>query len=218
VKLYSVNLSPFAGRVRLAVYAKGLDVQIERPAEELRSEAFRHKNPLGKLPLLEVAEGRWIPESQTIVEYLEEVEPEPALRPTDPFARARVRLLERVGEAYVLTPLTRLFPHADPRTRDMAVVERELPLVYEGLAALEQLIVGEPYAAGQTFTTADCQLIPTLFYVQIMARALREPELLSRHARTAAYAKASRAHPAVARCLQEMSEAVRVFGETGQIT
>jgi maleylpyruvate isomerase len=218
MKLYSANLSPFATRVRMAVYAKGLDVKIE-PAGALRgTDALKAINPLGKIPALALDDGGCVPESQTIVEYLEEAFPEPALRPADAEGRARVRLLERVGEVYVLFPISRLFGQMNPESRDQTLIKRELKFVDEGLAHVSKFLGDGPYAAGADFTTADCLLTPTLFYAQVMSRVHGDPEMISRHPKIEAYMRSSRGHPVVAKALQEMSDAVKVFSDTGDIT
>ena len=97
MRLYSFELSPYAARARLAVYRKGLDVEIVEPPEGgPAGEAYRAINPLGKVPALVLDDGTVIPESAVIVEYLEDRFPTASLLPRAPEDRARARLIARV--------------------------------------------------------------------------------------------------------------------------
>jgi hypothetical protein len=108
MRLYSENSSPFSAPVRLAIYAKGLDIDIEPPPGGLLSAKFHAINPLGTIPCLMLENGAPLPESVAILEYIEDKFPHPPLRPERPEARAHVRLLQRIGELQITTPLVEL--------------------------------------------------------------------------------------------------------------
>ena len=59
---------------------------------ESHQPSYEALNPQGRVPALE-DNGRLIPQSMAICEYLEETHPHPSILPTDPFGRARVRAL-----------------------------------------------------------------------------------------------------------------------------
>lgn len=68
MKLYSVPPSPFAARVRIAIYRKGLTIDIVPPPEGgTRGEAFLALNPMGQVPTLVLDNGFAIPESAAIL-------------------------------------------------------------------------------------------------------------------------------------------------------
>ena len=92
MKLYNLALSNFASKSRVAIYEKGLDIELVDPPGGLGSAEYKKVNPLGKVPVLEEDEGFVLPESVVIMEYLEERYPEPALWPADPAERALGRL------------------------------------------------------------------------------------------------------------------------------
>src|SRR5262245_66030756 len=97
MELHSREISPFAARVRVSILAKELPVLIvDNP--DVASDAFGKLNPLRRVPVLVLDDGKAIPESETIVEYLEDAYPGRPLRPTDSGDRARVRLIARVAE------------------------------------------------------------------------------------------------------------------------
>lgn len=218
MKLYSARLSPFATRARIAVYAKGLDVQILPPPGGPRSAEYLAINPIGKIPCLVTDQGGTIPESDTIVEYLDDRFPESTLLPGDAEARARVRLLSRVGEIYVMAPISRLWPHLDPAARDDDVVAALFGEIDQGLGRLDALLDGGDYAFGGRLTQADCQLAPTLAYAPAMAAMFGRENRLPAWPRVAAYARGVVRDPHVAKALGEMNQAMAHYGETGQIT
>ena len=83
-------------RVRVALKLKEIDyeyVSYHLLKGEQRSEAFLGINPQGLVPALEMPDGAMLSQSLAIIEYLDEVYPEPPLLPTDPLSRARVRSL-----------------------------------------------------------------------------------------------------------------------------
>ncbi|KGE03308.1 glutathione S-transferase family protein [Pseudohaliea rubra] len=93
LELYTHPMSPCAQKVRLVLHEKGLawtshHVELSQK-ENLRPE-YLALNPLGVVPTL-VDDGKPVIESSIICEYLEDAFPRPALRPTDPHARARMR-------------------------------------------------------------------------------------------------------------------------------
>src|ERR1700757_903396 len=104
MKLYQTYLSPFPTRVRLLLYAKGINVEMVEPPgihDSRESKGYYlGVNPVGRVPALELDDGRVLPESEVICEYLEDAFPEPSLRPKDPWSRAQVRLISRLCDFY----------------------------------------------------------------------------------------------------------------------
>ena len=81
-------------RVRVALNLKGITAQehgVNLDAGEQRSAAFLKINPLGAIPALVEKGHAPLTQSLAILEFLNEVTPEPPLLPADPYGRARVR-------------------------------------------------------------------------------------------------------------------------------
>lgn len=94
MKLFHGWLSSASRRVRLCLAEKGIDyesVPVDMAAQEHHSPAFLAMNPNGVVPALVLDDGRFLYESATICEYLDELSPAPPLRPDDPFDRATMR-------------------------------------------------------------------------------------------------------------------------------
>ena len=93
--LYSLWRSSAAYRVRIALGIKGLSYQtlaVNLAAGEQNQSAYREQNPQGLVPSLKTDQGI-LGQSLAIIEYLDEVHPQPPLLPADPLARARVRAM-----------------------------------------------------------------------------------------------------------------------------
>jgi glutathione S-transferase len=166
MKLYSVDRSPFGSRVRAAIEFKGLSVEtLDAPEGGLKSPAYLAINPLGKLPTLVLDDGRTIPESQVILEYLEEISPKPSLYPGNAIDNAVARLIPRIIDLYLLTALFELFAHLNPAGRDEGAVTAIFVKFGAALNHIEHYVAEEGFAVGGAFSAADCALVPALFWV-----------------------------------------------------
>ena len=83
---------PYCARVRIVLAEKDVDVDVVEIDLSDRPAWLYEKNETGRVPVVE-EDGRPLPESAVIMEFLEERYPEPALLPPDPADRAFVRLL-----------------------------------------------------------------------------------------------------------------------------
>lgn len=214
MKLFNANLSPFAARCRIQIYAKELPVEIAAPPAGLHSDAYRALNPIGKVPSLEVG-GSVIPESEVICEYLEDAFPTPPLRPADPLDRARVRLLSRFTDLYLVPPLSALFGQMNPKTRDAKLVEEKLGELRLRFDQLETLCVAGPFAAGPELTLADCALAPFLFFATRLLPMLGGTSPVEGRPKLARLHEATTKHPAVARVIGEMNVALQEMMKGG---
>ena len=206
MRLYSENSSPFSAPVRLAIYAKGLDIEIEPPPGGLLSAKFHAINPLGTIPCLMLENGAPLPESVAILEYIEDKFPQPPLRPDRPEARAHVRLLQRIGELQITTPLVEL-ARLDGHATSDPTFATWLTRLIRGLSSLQLYLREDGLAAGPHLTLADCQLAPALFLLPKIARQIGKPNLLAAYPPLLRYVGAVGAHPAVRRVLDEMAPA-----------
>lgn len=91
-RLYHSMLSPFCRKVRLVLAEKKIEVELVEERYWENPPDLKRRNPAGKLPVLR-HRGTMLAESQAIVEYLDEVVPEPSLMPKQPLERHEVRRL-----------------------------------------------------------------------------------------------------------------------------
>ena len=164
-RLWSWQLSPFAGKARIAFAEKGVEVELLEIDPRNRPARLRELNPTGRVPTLEL-DGYGIRESTVICDWLEETQPEPAFWPADPDARAAGRGLLR----FVDDELTRPF-FLSMRKEAFGVDPTDHPDVVEQLrqqlsrrwSTIEQLLgqsQGPWLLEGQEPTMADLAAIP----------------------------------------------------------
>jgi glutathione S-transferase len=166
--------APSPTRVRLYVAEKNAsrpfiavnEVMVNLQAGEQRQEAHLARNPIGRVPVLEVDDGVFLSESLAIIEYLEECFPEPSMLGGSPLERARVRELDRVAELRVLLPLGRLVHFSNSpmaRRPEPVLAEHYKGMLPVGLGFIEaQLRDGRPFVAGDSPSVADCTLAAAL--------------------------------------------------------
>lgn len=211
MKLLDSALSPFAARVRLAIHAKSLPVEIAPAGMWLpngqKSPDYLAINPIGKVPTLILDDGTALPESDTIVEYLADAFPQAGLRPSRPQDIARGRLFARIFEQYVMAPgWGGLFGQLFAPSRDDADLDATLAKIHEGMRHLAHFMVDAPFAVSDSITTADCALIPFLTFQNRLARFCGRGDLLAEHPRVAAYYARAQRDPAVQKLLAEMRD------------
>jgi glutathione S-transferase len=212
MKLYSQAASPYAARVRGAIYAKNLPVEIITPPEGWRNSAeFRALNPLMKIPVLILDDGTPLAESAVIVEYLDDKYPEPSLRPKTPEALAHVRLIIQVADLYVQQAMMPLFYLFDSPLPDEAAITAQMQKLQEGLGHLDSLLKPGSYAFGDRLTIADVWLTPVRFSLDGLMSFSGRTDVLKRHKSVDAYADAARADGILNKVWQEMDEGLRIF-------
>jgi glutathione S-transferase len=164
MKLYNLMLSNFASKSRIAIYEKGLTVEMVDPPGGLGSADYKKVNPLGKVPALDIG-GQLIAESELINEYLEDKYPEKPLLPKDAEGRARVRSFTRFHDLYLEPPLRALFPKLFGQQLDDKFIQEKVAEVNTRLDQLEAMLSNGPFATGDMFTLADAALAPTTFFM-----------------------------------------------------
>jgi maleylacetoacetate isomerase/maleylpyruvate isomerase len=171
MKLHNYFRSSASFRVRIALNLKGLAydyVPVHIARGDHKSGPFAAISPDSLVPLLEDG-GERLSQSMAIIEYLDEVHPEPALLPRDPVGRAKVRALAQ-SIACEIHPLNNLRV-LKYLVRDLKVGEDAKNTWYrhwvrEGLLAFERQLALSPagaYCYGDTPTLADCCLVPQIF-------------------------------------------------------
>lgn len=176
IKLYGTSISNYFSAAKTALMEKGI------PFEEVRvfpsqDEKLISLNPMGKVPFIEV-EGKVLSETRAIFDYLEDIAPEPALYPADPWARAKARELIQVVELYLDAPARRHIAavyfggETDPAT--VAAVKPELD---KGIRTLRALARFAPYIAGDTFSFADIAAYFHINFTNLHTRKVYERDL-----------------------------------------
>lgn len=166
--LYGHPFSSYTQKVLIALYENetAFGFRCIGPETPEHSAEWLRRWPLRKFPLLVDGE-RDVAETSIIIEYLQLVHPGPVpLLPADPMAALEVRFLDRFFDLHVMNAAQHAVDGAlsgDPVKREegMALAVEKLE---RGYAWLEGRLAGRSWAAGETFTLADCAAAPALFY------------------------------------------------------
>ncbi|SFU64923.1 glutathione S-transferase family protein [Pseudoduganella namucuonensis] len=165
MKLYTSARAPNPRRVAMFLAEKGVNdietVNIDLGALQNRGEEFIAKNPFGRVPALELDDGRVLTETRAICTYLEGLYPEPNLMGDGYDDRAFIEMADRRVELHVFAGIANCVRHTHP---GLAALEQpQFPdfgasqgeKVREPLRWLDQVLAGQPYVAGLRFTIAD---------------------------------------------------------------
>jgi maleylacetoacetate isomerase len=205
MKLYGYFRSSAAFRVRIALNLKGLRYEnafVHLRRNDQSKADYLAVNPQGLVPALEL-DGQRLVQSLPIIEYLDEIHPQPPLLPADAAGRARVRALAAIV-ACDIHPINNLRV-LRYLIRPLGHNETELETWYNywiasGFAALEQLLAGDgrtgAFCHGDTPGLADIALVPQVVNSERYGLDLEPyPTIAAIHARCMALDAFATAHP-----------------------
>ena len=210
--LHMHPLSSYCWKVLIALYENDtpFEARILDLSDPAVVAAFKALWPTTKMPLLcDTARDRTVPETSIIIEYLQAAYPGPVrFIPDDPDAALRTRLMDRLFDLYVMTPMQaivgdRIRPAdvaKDPY--GVARARAQLAMAYD---LLEAELAGRAWAAGDDFSLADCAAAPALFYANKLA------PLGETHANVSAYLDRLLARPSFTRVLREAEPYFAMF-------
>ena len=157
VELFTAQFSPFAQRVRLALLEKRIPFLATEIDLAAKPEWFLVISPRGEVPIIR-HEDRFVADSTVILEYLEDVYPEPALRPSDPGKRAVARFwMEYADEKFKQALVGAMKAQASERPEAMAKLREELAYIeHEGLMGSSR----GPYWLGTEISILDVVFYP----------------------------------------------------------
>lgn len=171
MKLYDFPGAPNPRRVKIFLAEKGIEVEIvhcDMTKGEHKTPAFLKKNPSGKIPVLELDDGRCLGESVAICRYLEAIHPEPNLFGVDAYELGYVEMRNRqielelwtqVGVSWVNGPIVSKMGRFTPNERAKETSDKNVNKYYE---RLDKEFAAVPYVAGDRFTVADITLVSAI--------------------------------------------------------
>jgi glutathione S-transferase len=215
--LYSHPLASFCHKVLVALYEnqtpfenRVVDLADERSAAEMLSFW-----PVGKIPVLrDSSRDRTVPETSVIIEYLTRYYPGATpLLPIDFDLSLEVRLWDRFFDLYVAVPMQKIVTDRlrPSGKNDVAGVEQAKDALRQAYAVAERQLEKREWAAGETFSVADCAAAPALFYASIVLPFSAE------FPNTAAYFERLVERPSFARVLREARPYFHLFPYKDQL-
>jgi glutathione S-transferase len=165
MKIYEFKDFPNPRRVRIFLAEKGIVnvtfEQVNVPNGEHRSEAFKAKNPLAGVPVLELDDGTCISETVAISRYFEEKYPEPPLMGTIPQEKAEIEMWQRRVEYGLMETVAAYFHHATPGLGELETYQnvewgqKNREKAVTTIQLLDKVLWGRTFIAGEKFSIAD---------------------------------------------------------------
>lgn len=164
VKLYDGGRAPNPRRVRVFLAEKGISipmVPVDMGNLDHKSEEITKRNPLQRLPVLELGDGRVLTESIAICRYFEALRPEPSLFGREAFEQAWIEMWQRRIEMHYLNTVAQAFRHVHPAMKEWEVPqiaewgEANKPKALEFMAFLDKELEDREFIAGDSISVAD---------------------------------------------------------------
>ena len=206
LKLYSHPFSSYSQKALIALYENDTPFEYRNLEEPSANAELAALWPLKRFPVL-VDGGEPILEATTIIEHLQIRHPGRARLIPDGDAGVEARMLDRVFDNYVMTPMQKIVGNqlrAEP-DRDAYGVLEARALLDKIYTWLDERLAGRVWACGASFTLADCAAAPSLFYADWAH------EIPSGHKNLTAYRARLLARPSVARAADEARPYRRYF-------
>lgn len=199
--LYAHPFSSYCQKVLIALYenATPFTYRVLGPEDPEAGTEWAALWPLKRMPVL-VDDRRSILESTTIIEYLALRYPgENKLLPESPDAELEARMMDRIFDNYIMTPMQKIvLDHLRPEgDRDPYGVRQAREMLGTAYDWLDKRLEGQDWATGAAFTLADCAAAPSLFYADWVH------EIGVTHPRLSAYRARLLARPSIARAVDE---------------
>lgn len=161
MRLYDYLSSGNGYKCRLLLRQLGVPferVELDIMKSETRTPEFLAKNPNGKIPLLELDDGRVLPESNAILFYLADGTP---FLPADRFERARVLqwlFFEQYSHEPYIAVVRFWLRYSGAPGRFADLVPEKTKGGYAALDALERGLEGRDFLVGGRYSIADISL------------------------------------------------------------
>lgn len=176
MKIYDTKTAPTPRRVRMFLAEKGIDVeyvQIDIVGGENLSAEMKAKNPLGKVPILELDDGTCISEANAICQYFEALQPQPRLYGHDPLSIANIAQWQQRAELYLFMQVGLCFQHSTGYFKD-----RMNPIPEFGIEAginaqkfmrvLDEHLSEQRFLAGDQFSVADITAFTAIDFARVV--------------------------------------------------
>jgi glutathione S-transferase len=176
MKIYDTKTAPTPRRVRVFLAEKGIDmdyVQVDLAKGDNLSLEMRAKNPIGKVPVLELDDGTCIGESDAICLYFETLHPEPPLMGTTALEKATISMWQRQVEFYLFMQVGMCFQHSTGYFKD-----RMTPVPEYGkeaginaakyLSILNKRLADNEFIAGSAYSIADITAMCAVDFARVV--------------------------------------------------
>jgi glutathione S-transferase/RNA polymerase-associated protein len=203
-----IPLSPYAQKVKMALLEKAIPFEVQFPDIDAPNVQARMRNPRAEVPVLLDADVS-IFQASIILQYIEERWPEPALLPSDPAERARVRMLQEICDTtydavnWGVSEIV-VFKRAEGQLAE-AILARARTQTIDLNARLERELIERPWFNGDQFGFGDIAVYPFVNGAAALGNKPVEGSKLQ------TWLKAMRARPSAERLKQDILATLAQF-------
>lgn len=189
MKIYETHTAPSPRRVRIFLAEKNIAmeyVQVDIAKGENLSAAMRAKNPMAKIPILELDDGTCISETISICRYFEELQPEPPLFGRTALEKAQVDMWQRFTELHLFMPVGMCFQHTTGYFKDRMTPIKEYGVeagkqAQSFLNVLDERLALSPYIAGEHFSIADITALCAIDFGRVVKIKMTDQQVNLNH-------------------------------------
>ena len=164
MKLYGSPASPYARKARVLIKEKNLPYEFVVEDPWPADSPIPSRNPLGKVPVLEIESGSYLFESVQVVHYLDNVDGKP-LTPSDAAGYWQAQWWQALGNGIIDAAVARVLESRRPPEKQMPEkMAREEARVHRAVDVGENAFKGGDFLVGSRFTLADLVLGVALQY------------------------------------------------------
>ena len=183
MKLFDGGRAPNPRRVRIFLAEKGISVPlvpVDMAALEHKKEAISSRNPLMRLPVLELDDGTILTETIAICRYFEELQPQPVLFGTGALGKAVVEMWQRRVEFNLFAAVANAFRHIHPAMKEWEIPqvpewgEVNKPKAVDFMRILDRELASREFVAGDAFSVADITGLAALDFMKPARIAIPE--------------------------------------------
>ena len=193
--LYTMSASPNGCRVAVVMKEKGIEIpttEIDLRGGENLSPDFKAKNPVARVPVLEMDAGAYIAETVAISRYLESRVPQPNLFGLSCEEQAVIEMWNRRAEISLMIPVAQAFRNLTGVFKDREKTSKEwgeisAEVARNAMPMFETQLAQSEYLAGERFTIADITLALTLSFARAVGQdLLQTPAVIAWHEKVSA--------------------------------
>jgi glutathione S-transferase len=183
MKLFDGGRAPNPRRVRIFLAEKGISVPlvpVDMAALEHKKEAISSRNPLMRLPVLELDDGTILTETIAICRYFEEMQPQPVLFGTGALGKAVVEMWQRRVEFNLFGAVAAAFRHIHPAMKEWEIPqvpewgEVNKPKAIDFMRNLDRELATREFVAGDAYSVADITGLVALDFMKPARIAIPE--------------------------------------------
>lgn len=176
MKIFETRQAPNPRRVRIFLAEKGVDmeyVEVDIQKGENLAPEYRAKDPLGKVPLLELDDGTCLSETVAICRYFETLNNDQPLMGVSPLEQARIEMWNRRMELNFFFPVAMAFRHTSGYFADRETVFKDWGEANKDIAEkqflfLNKHLASHEYIAGAEYSIADITALCAVDFARVI--------------------------------------------------